>query len=219
METTIESILQLFAESEKYRTESEKRLAESEKYRIEGEKRQIENERQQKEQNAEFNKMLKGISKELSKKIADLGDALGLYAEAQVKERIKEMFAARGIVCNSITTHYEYEEQKGQCVYEIDILLYDTLYAIAIEVKNKLKKDHIDEHIERLEKCINYPPRGTEGKILIGAVAAMIVSAEVAAYARNCGFYVIKPSGKSVKIANDANFKAKEWRTKDKKDS
>jgi hypothetical protein len=170
------------------------------------EKQRIAQEEERKKQLADFNKMLKGVSR----KIADLGDALGLYAEAQVKERIKEMFAERGIICNTITTHYEYEEEQGRCIYEIDILLYDTLYAIVIEVKNRLKNDDINEHLQRMEKCINYPPRGTEGKILIGAVAAMIVSAETEAYARNCGFYVIKPSGKSVKIANDERFKPKE---------
>jgi ribosome biogenesis protein Tsr3 len=83
-----------------------------------------------------------------------------------------------------------------------------------VEVKNQLKKDDVDEHLERLEKCVAYPPRGTEGKILLGAVATMIISKEVETYAQKKGFFVIKASGKAVKIANLANFQGREWQTK-----
>ena len=159
-------------------------------------------------------KEFKNFSRELSKRLGDLSNVLGLYAEAQTKERIREMFGERGIELRSMTTHYLEEDGKGGFLYEIDILLYNTLYAIVVEVKNHLKKDDIDTHIERLNKCVSSPPRGTEGKILLGAVATMIVSQEVETYAKRQGFYVIKPSGKSVKIANDAQFKHKEWQTK-----
>ena len=70
-----------------------------------------------------------------------------------------------------------------------------------------------DEHIERMAKCVKNPPRGTDGKILLGAVAAMIVSSEVETYAKRQGFYVIKPSGESVKIANAPSFRHREWPT------
>jgi hypothetical protein len=155
----------------------------------------------------------KRFSRELGRKLGEFSNVLGLYAEAQTKERIRKMFAKLGIELRSMTTHYVEEDGKGGFLYEIDILLYNTIYAIVVEVKNQLKKDDVDEHLARLDKCIMSPPRGTEGKILLGAVATMIVSQEVETYAKRKGFYVIKPSGKSVKIANDASFKPKEWQT------
>ncbi len=217
MEITLESIFQLFAESEKQREKAQLQY-EAQQLELEAKRKQEQLERKQAEieRKQEMDRYLKKTIGDLSKKIADLGDVLGMYAEAQVKERIKEMFAERGIVCDTLTIHYEYEEANGQCVYEIDLLLYNTIFAIAIEVKHKLKTQHIDEHTERMEKCINYPPRGTEGKILLGAIATMISSPETEAYAQKKGFYLIKPSGKSVKIANPLDFKAKYWHTKGK---
>jgi hypothetical protein len=99
-------------------------------------------------------------------------------------------------------------------IYHIGILLYGTTHAIIIDIVIDLEKDDVDEHLERMEKCTTFPPRGTEGKILLGAVATMIVSEEVERHATRKGFYVIKPSGKSVKIANNSSFKAAEWATK-----
>ena len=232
MEITLESIFQLFAESEKQRKEArlqyeaqrleqeaqrkQEQLERDEQRDKQREQAEIERKQAEIERKKDMDRYLKKTIGDLSKKIADLGDVLGMYAEAQVKERIKEMFAERGIVCDTLTIHYEYEEANGQCVYEIDLLLYNTIFAIAIEVKHKLKTQHIDEHTERMEKCINYPPRGTEGKILLGAIATMISSPETEAYAQKKGFYLIKPSGKSVKIANPLDFKAKYWHTKGK---
>jgi CO dehydrogenase/acetyl-CoA synthase gamma subunit (corrinoid Fe-S protein) len=154
------------------------------------------------------------MTRELNKKIGSLSDIFGMYAQSQTQGRIIKMFEKRGIELRTVTNNYKERSKAGEFLYEIDILLYNTMYAIVVEVKNHLKKDDIDEHIERMEKCIAFPPRGTEGKILLGAVATMIVSEEVERYATKKGFYVIKPSGKSVKIANNSNFKAAEWATK-----
>lgn len=78
--------------------------------------------------------------KELGRKIAELGDVLGLYAEAQVRERIKHLFDKRGIHLDSVMYHYQQETKKGEFLYEIDILLVNSEYAVITEVKNQLKK-------------------------------------------------------------------------------
>jgi hypothetical protein len=218
MEVTLENIFQLFKESEKQRAENErifnvnleKQRAESAQQRAESEL--LFNEKMDK-QRAENDKYLKEMNRELNKRMGNISDVLGLYAQSQTKERIVEMFAERGIELRSLATNYREEDGKGGFIYEIDILLYNTIYAIVVEVKNHLKKDDIDEHLERMEKCVQFPPRGTEGKILLAAAAAMIVSQEVESYATKKGFFVIKPSGKSVKLANDTNFKPFEWNT------
>ena len=149
--------------------------------------------------------------KELGRKIAELGDVLGLYAEAQVRERIKHLFDKRGIHLDSVMYHYQQETKNGEFLYEIDILLVNSEYAVITEVKNQLKKDDVDEHIARMEKCTITPPKGAKDKILLGCIGAMIVSPEVETYAKRQGFYLLKPSGESVKMANPANFKHKEW--------
>jgi hypothetical protein len=214
MEITLESIFQLFAESERQRENERIERIESEKQREkQREIERIEFTKKLEADKAASDREFKRFQRELGRKLGEFSDVLGLYAEAQTKERIRKMFTKRGIELRSMTTHYVEEDGKGGFLYEIDILLYNTLYAIAVEVKNHLKKDDVDDHLARLDKCISSPPRGTEGKILLGAVATMIVSQEVETYAKRKGFYVIKPSGKSVKIANDAHFKHREWPT------
>jgi len=226
MEITLANIYQLFAESERLRIENERvfnekieklekeraeREKEREKSRAEGER--IFNEKLEK-QRISNDLFIKKLSKDLNRKISSLGDIMGLYAQTQIQERIVEMFVQRGIEVTSLSSNYRQEDGKGGFVYEIDLLLYDTAFAIIVEVKHQLKKDDIDEHLERMEKCTQRPPRGTEGKRLLGAVAAMIISQEVASYAQKCGLFIIKPNGKSVKIANPLDFKPQEWPTK-----
>ena len=147
--------------------------------------------------------------------MGDLSDIFGLYAEAHTKERILKLFGKRGIELHELSMHYRKDDRKGGFLYEIDILLYNSQFAIVTEVKNRLKKDDIDDHLERMDKCRAYPPRGTEDKILLGAVAAMIVPTEVENYAKKKGLYIIKPSGKSVTIANPTDFVHKEWKVAD----
>ncbi len=191
--------------------EHEKRLAaEAEERRKEAEERKKAAEEREKAREKDLqanNRMLK----ELGRKIAELGDVLGLYAEAQVRERIKHLFDKRGIHLDSVMYHYQQETKNGEFLYEIDILLVNSEYAVITEVKNQLKKDDVDEHIARMEKCTITPPKGAKDKILLGCIGAMIVSPEVETYAKRQGFYLLKPSGESVKMANPANFKHKEW--------
>ena len=198
-------------ERKKAAEEHEKRLAaEAEERRKEAEERKKAAEEREKAREKDLqanNRMLK----ELGRKIAELGDVLGLYAEAQVRERIKHLFDKRGIHLDSVMYHYQQETKNGEFLYEIDILLVNSEYAVITEVKNQLKKDDVDEHIARMEKCTITPPKGAKDKILLGCIGAMIVSPEVETYAKRQGFYLLKPSGESVKMANPANFKHKEW--------
>lgn len=191
-------------EEAKRREESEKQLAalraESEKYRAEADRLHAENER-----------YLKKASREWNKKISDLGNVLGLYAEAHVRERIVKLFADRGIHVPAVTYHYTEKDEQGNFRYEIDILLYDSEFVVIVEVKSQLKVTDVDYHIERMEKCQQHPPRGANDKRLLGCVAGMIVGPEVEAYAIQKGFFVIKPSGKSVTMTNEPGFKPREW--------
>ncbi|BFM39496.1 hypothetical protein [Synechocystis sp. LKSZ1] len=53
-------------------------------------------------------------------------------------------------------------------------------------------------------------PRYQPLKIL-GAVAAMVVPAQIASYAYRKGLFVIAQSGKDLMILNDAKFRPKTW--------
>lgn len=96
-------------------------------------------------------------------------------------------------------------------LYEVDILLYNTDVIVAIEVKSTLRKDDIDEHVDRLKLMQQYPLKGTQGTKIIGAMAAMNAQQDVINYAIKHGFYVFVPNGASIGLANEADFKPRQW--------
>lgn len=135
-ELTIEGVLQLFAESDK----------------------RMENLNQDlKLQFAETDKRMEKISRDLNKKIADLGDTLGRFAEEQVRADVINKFKHWGIAVHSITDHFEMQDIDGRFLYEVDILIYNEKYVVALEVKNILKTEDVDAHIEQMKKVQSYP--------------------------------------------------------------
>lgn len=189
-ELTYQGVLRLFAETDKKFAETN-RMAKQSDMRMEK------------------------LNKELSRKIADLGDTLGRFAEEQVRADLIDKFDKWGIPVHAITNHFIQRDANNEYAYEIDILIYNSKYVVAIEVKNTLKKDDVDEHLERMEKMQELPLPATEGKIILSAVAGMIVGDGVDKYAEKKGLFVLKPSGDSIKITNNKKtFIPKEWKVK-----
>ncbi len=150
--------------------------------------------------------------KKVQKQLAEFGDTLGKYAEEQVKSALIKKFNIWGIPVHAMTTHFVKNGLDDDFLYEVDILIYNTDYIVAIEVKNQLKKDDIDNHLLRMEKLQSYPLPASEGKILLGGMAAMIIGNGLEKYTHSRGLFLIKPSGESVKITNNKKtFKPKEW--------
>jgi hypothetical protein len=169
-----------------------------------------------KKSDEEFQKRVKESekeSRELNKKIADLGDALGKFAVSQVSPRLEKMFRKKGIDMNEIYPNVIVKE-NGQNLFEIDLVLVNTIYAVAVEVKHNLKQKDVDEHIERLEKIEKMEKlttRVVKGTKMYGAVAGMIVNYEVERYALKKGLYVVKPKGNGVAISEDPKIPARTW--------
>jgi septal ring factor EnvC (AmiA/AmiB activator) len=98
---------------------------------------------------------------------------------------------------------------------EVDILLVNTKWAMAVEVKRQADAEDVKEHIERMERILKYPP--AELKLrpdvkLLGALAGGIVTPEARAAAHNAGFFVLELAGESViRVPEPAGFKPKEW--------
>jgi len=148
------------------------------------------------------------------KKIGGLGNVPSLYAGSQARTRAWELFQERGVEVKATACRYEHGEANDEIVYATDMLLCNTRYTAVTEVTDQLKQDGADYHAERLRKCRKVPPTGAEGRIFPGALASSIVSSEVETYAKRRCFFVLKPSGHSVKIADKKDFSPKEWNTR-----
>ncbi len=62
--------------------------------------------------------------------------------------------------------------------------------ALAVECKSRLDVDDVNDHLSRLEKIKRLLPKYKDTR-LMGAVAGMVVSDDVARYAYSKGLYVL----------------------------
>ena len=130
-----------------------------------------------------------------------------------VRPKILELFSERGI-----EIHTTFQNVVGligkERYYEIDLLLINKDIAVAVEIKSKLSKDDVDEHLERLGKIQKIQPEriNFSGVKLYGAVAGMIIENQADRYAYKNGLYVLRQKGNLVEIVNDEKFVPKEWK-------
>jgi hypothetical protein len=149
--------------------------------------------------------------KEASRIVGNLGNKLGIVVEHLVLANIKEKFNALGYEFTKAGPSVLIEDRKKEIITQIDAMLENGEYALAIEVKTQLNVDHVDEHIERMEKLRRYADDRGDKRKFLGAVAAAIVADNVKGYALKKGFYVIRQSGDTVAIENPESFKPREW--------
>jgi hypothetical protein len=165
-----------------------------------------ENERERKENE----RQMKESAQRLDKIMGDLGNRFGELAEHLVAPNIMEKFNALGYHFEGVFPDCKIKTPGGTSA-EIDLLLTNDEFSIAIEVKAKPREDHINDHIRRLEILRRHMDKHHDARKLRGAIAGAIMSDAVRNYALKSGFYVIEQSGDTVKINIPPNFIPREW--------
>jgi len=176
-------------------------------------RRQEELAKRQEVTDREIDKTTRGIdrlSEEVSR-VSENVDALtgkwGKFVEGLVAPGAVRMFKERGIEVNQTFTRIE--AHKGGESMEIDVLVVNDEYAIAISVKSTLSVDDVNEHLSNLSKFRKFFPYLADKKIL-GAVAGIVIDEGADKYAYRRGLFIIAQTGETVKILNDEKFKPKE---------
>jgi hypothetical protein len=82
---------------------------------------------------------------------------------------------------------------------------------VAVEAKSKPNIRDIDEHVERMKKLRGYADRRNDPRKYLGAIAGMVVPAQVKEYAFKQGFPVLLPSGDSIALECPEGFSPKTW--------
>ncbi|MDR1893443.1 MAG: hypothetical protein LBQ61_01965, partial [Spirochaetales bacterium] len=124
--------------------------------------------------------------KETSRELGKLGNRFGELAEHLVAPSIREKFNALGYHFEEIIQDY----QMGKFA-EVDILLENDNFSVAIEVKSKPRPEDVDEHLERLEIIRQFKDRHGDRRKVRGALAGAIMPESVRNYAIKKGLYVI----------------------------
>ena len=222
MTTTADDVWRLLAELVEAQKETERRFQETDRIlkeeSLKTDRRFQETERIIKEQSLEAEQRLKETDrrfqetdrqiKQVNQQIGKLGNRLGEFVEWQVRPSAVRLFQQRGINVHELQSDVAVKREDGGL--EIDLLVVNDTEVVLVEVKSKLTQKDVDEHLQRLEKFKQLIPRYKNMRAL-GAVAAMVVTDEVANYAYNQGLFVLTQSGENMIILNTTDFQPKTW--------
>lgn len=94
---------------------------------------------------------------------------------------------------------------------EIDIVLENAEYIIAVEVKAKPVAGDIGHHIRRLEILRETKDAVNDKRKILGAIAGAIFSEELKTEALDAGFYVLEQTGDTMRIKAPEAGRLREW--------
>ncbi|MDR2176745.1 MAG: hypothetical protein LBP20_01740 [Treponema sp.] len=197
---TFESVWALLQENARQQAEQKKEI---DRIVQENAQRKREIDRQMKETAQQM--------KETDRRLGDLGLRMGEMAEYLMTPKLHKKFNALGFCFNHSSRNHELRDHGGQRLAEVDLLLENGEYVMAVEVKNRLSAKDVKDHVKRMETLRRVADEHSDKRSYLGAVAGMVVTQQVLDYAVKSGFYVIIPSGSTVDIAVPGDFKPKIW--------
>ena len=206
-------------EQERKRKEQEEEQERKRKEQEEEQERQRkEQERQRKEEKEwkVWRARTKKTERMINKVYANVGGlncSLGELIETLIAARLWEKFADYPYNLKRAYQNVPVFNEDHRIVNEIDILLSNTEWVMAVEVKHRLNRtDYVDRHIERMERIRKYPPLETIGKRMVGAMAGGVVTPEIRDHIHRAGIFVLELKGESVRLAKpEVEFTPREW--------
>ena len=212
---TIADIYKLFEKTEaqfaEFQKEADRRSAEakaeaerrSTEAKAEDDRRRVEDDRRRVEANRTMEELKKQIQ-ETTKAVNNLTTRWGRFVEEMVEPAVVRLFQERGI--DVTQTMSRLKSQRPGAAMEIDIVAVNGSELVAVECKSRLSKDDVNDFLTRLQRFKVAFPQFREFQVY-GAVAGIEIDQGIDAYAYRQGLFVIKQSGETVKIVNDAQFR------------
>ena len=213
-----EQLMEMFRETKEIQAESARRAeVDREKNQKEWEQRQKEWEQQQKEweqqqqkdreesrkRSQEVDRKMEETSRnidKLTKQMGGLHRSIGELIETLIASHLWEKFADYPYRLSRYYQRILIYDEKNIPLTEIDILLADSEWVMAVEVKREPDKEDIDYHLKRMERIRKYPPAEVVGKKLLGAIAGGAVNPDIHAYAHKAGFFILELLGENVAL-------------------
>ena len=171
-----------------------------------------ENDRQSKETDRRL-KETERLINENSKLIGGLGNSIGGLIETLVAARLWEKFQGYPYGFTRVFRRMPiYEPGTTRPLTEIDILLSDTEWVMAVEVKRDMVIKDVEHHIVRMKRIKENLPAEAVGKKFLAAFACGTITNEARDAAFASGFFVLELKGESVELLQPPNdFNPKEW--------
>ena len=148
--------------------------------------------------------------KETDKQIKNAFDLFegqwGKLMESLVAGDLVRLLRERGIQITDTSTRRKGKKQGEN--YEFDIIAHNGTEIVIVEVKTTLRVKYVKKFLEQLKKVKEWLPEYKNFSIY-GAIAFLDEQEDSALYAQKQELFVIKATGDSASIVNDANFKPK----------
>ena len=204
---TIANIYKLFERTEaqfaEFQKEAERRNVEAERRNAEAEQRNAEADRRRAEADRTMEE-LKKLVRATTEAVNNLTTPLCLFTEEMLEPAVVQLFQERGI--DVTQTMSRLKSKRPGAAMEIDILAVNGSELVAVECKSRLSKDDVDDFLDRLQRFKLAFPQFRDFQVY-GAVAGIEIDQGIDSYAYRRGLFVIKQSGETVKIINDAQFR------------
>jgi hypothetical protein len=200
MGLTFEKVWAMFQETDRKMQETDRKMRESREI-AEREMRELRESMRETDR----------VVKETSRTVGDLGNKFGELAEHLVLPNIEEKFNALGYNFARTGPNIRFRDKGGKILTEVDALLENGNFVMAVEVKAQPTEEHFKEHVQRMEILRRYADAHGDGRKHIGAIAGAIMNEQVKRYAIKSGFYVIEQSGDTVRIDAPEGFRPREW--------
>ena len=169
-----------------------------------------ETDRQMKETDRRMDKRMKETDQRLKdtdrrlKKLDELFTSQwGKLVESLVEGDLIALLQEQGIKVQ--TTHPTVKGRRNGEHFEYDILAANGEEVVVVEVKTTLRAGDVTHFLEKLDKFTGWVPE-FKGRNVLGAVAYLKVDHSVEVYAERQGLYIIRATGSSASIINQADF-------------
>ncbi|MDR2258908.1 MAG: hypothetical protein LBE14_07150 [Treponema sp.] len=153
------------------------------------------------------------VIKRVSRQMGDLHNRFGELAEHLVAPGIIRRFNELGYhFDDTIAERVRLLDSTGQKILtEIDLLLENGEYSIAVEVKSRPVEKDVAHQENRLGILREHKNRRNDRRKIRGAIAGAIFPEDVKAAAIEAGLYVVEQSGDTMKIAVPEGFTPRDW--------
>ncbi|GHT50442.1 hypothetical protein FACS1894102_5960 [Spirochaetia bacterium] len=200
-------------ETERIMKETSERIEKTDKQMKEMQK---ETDKQLKETSERIEKTQKETDKQvkrMSRNLGGIGDSLGQLVETLIAAKLWEKFDAYPYNLKRAYQRVPLFDENNTVLTDIDILLSNGEYVMAVEVKQRFHRlDDVERHIKRVELMKKYPPAECKGKKMLGAIAGGTVEADAKKCAHDAGLFVLELKGESVHLVEaPKDFSPRQW--------
>jgi hypothetical protein len=138
--------------------------------------------------------------KDTNRRVGELTGRFGEVVEHMIVPNLVEKFRRLGFEFEKTNRNVEIVDRKHDIILEVDAFLENGDKVMVVEIKSKPGTGDVDRHIEKMEKLRRYADLKGDRRAYLGAIAGVVFSESAGVYALKNGFYVIEPSGDSLRI-------------------